>query len=76
MHHPEITAELAEVHPGVALSRMREKARLDLRSVAQRAGCSPSTISRIERQLIHNPDDELVWRIANAIGYLRARSAA
>jgi transcriptional regulator with XRE-family HTH domain len=76
MQHPELAAELVEVHPGVGLARMRAKAGLDLRSVAAQAGCSPSTISRIERQLIHNPDDGLVWKIANAIGYLRSRSAA
>lgn len=76
MQHPELAAELAEVHPGVGLLRMRQKAGLSLRSVSRAAGCAPSTLSRIERRITHEPDNDLVWRVANAIGFLRGGPTA
>jgi transcriptional regulator with XRE-family HTH domain len=74
MHHPELAAELAEVHPGVALKQMREKGGFGIRQVARAVGCSPSTLLRIERQTIKHPDPTLVWDIAEAIGRLRAEA--
>jgi DNA-binding XRE family transcriptional regulator len=58
MHHPELAAELAEVHPGVALKQMREKGGFGIRQVARAVGCSPSTLMRIERQTIKHPDPD------------------
>lgn len=79
MAHPETPTELREVPVGVFLRRFREDAstaapsdrRITLRSVAKRAGCAPSSLSRIEN-LTLNPSPELTGRVAHAIGALLA----
>lgn len=71
----EQPTELAEVHPGRFLRSYRTQAGLSLRAVAQRVGCNPSTLSRVENEL-RKPTPDLVTAVAHAIGELLAEKRA